>query len=160
MIMQNRWALLLMVLLVAMTGYSQQTFQEMADEMSGNRTPVVHAESLDAGGVIFLDAREREEFQVSHLPGAAWIGYSDFDVMRLSALPKDQMIVVYCSVGYRSGKIAAQMRKDGFSNVFNLWGGIFHWYNSGRKVVNDAGETDAIHMYNTEWSKWVKRRQR
>jgi rhodanese-related sulfurtransferase len=159
MIMQNRWNLLVMVLLIAITGHSQQTFQEMADEMSGNRAPVVHAESLEARGVIYLDARERDEYQVSHLPGAAWIGYSDFDLMRLSALPKDQMIVVYCSVGYRSSKIAAQMRKNGFTRVFNLWGGIFQWYNSGRKVVNDAGETDALHMYNTEWSKWVMLRK-
>lgn len=159
MIMQNRWFALVTALFIVMTGSSQQTFQEMADEMSGNRAPVVHAETLDASRVVFLDARERDEYQVSHLPGAAWIGYSDFDVMRLSALPKDQMIVVYCSVGYRSGKIAAQLRKVGFTNVFNLWGGIFNWYNTGRKVVNDAGETNAIHTYNTEWSKWVKLRK-
>jgi len=159
MITLNRSIALAVLLLMAMTGYSQQTFQEMADEMSGNRAPVVHAESLDAMRAVFLDAREREEYQVSHLPGAAWIGYSDFDAVRLSALPKDQMIVVYCSVGYRSGKISAQLRKDGFNNVFNLWGGIFHWYNTGRKVVNEAGETDTIHTYNAEWSKWVKLRK-
>jgi rhodanese-related sulfurtransferase len=159
MIMLNRSIALAVLLLLAMTGYSQQTFQEMADEMSGKRAPVVYAESLDAMRGVFLDAREREEYEVSHLPGAAWIGYSDFDVMRLSALPKDQMIVVYCSVGYRSSKLAAQLRNEGFTHVFNLWGGIFHWYNSGRKVVNDAGETDALHTYNTEWSKWVTLRK-
>ena len=74
---------------------------------------------------LLLDAREKNEFQVSHMKDARWVGYDDFNLDRVSDIPKDSAIVVYCSVGYRSEKVTQQMRDAGFTNVHNLYGGIF-----------------------------------
>jgi len=32
--------------------------------------------------LVLLDAREKVEFSVSHLPGSVWIGYKDFHITR------------------------------------------------------------------------------
>jgi rhodanese-related sulfurtransferase len=106
---------------------------------------------------IYLDARERPEFAVSHLPGALWVGYNDFDLSRVKGIPKDRPIVVYCSVGYRSGRITDRLHKAGFTNVHNLYGGIFEWVNAGRTVVDAQGATLRVHAYDKDWGRWLCR---
>ena len=106
--------------------------------------------------VLFLDAREREEYQVSHLPDAFWVGYDDFSPDRLRGVDKDRPIVVYCSVGYRSERVAEKLISEGFTRVSNLYGGIFEWVNQGCTLENELGQTRAVHTYNRAWSKWVK----
>lgn len=105
---------------------------------------------------IFIDAREKSEFDVSHIKGAIWAGYDDFNLDRLVSLANDQPIVVYCSVGYRSEKITEQLLQAGYSNASNLYGGIFEWVNQGEDVVNDAGKTKNVHAFNRKWGQWLQ----
>jgi rhodanese-related sulfurtransferase len=62
---------------------------------------------------ILLDAREKEEYQVSHLKDAKHVGYNNFEMKSVKDIPLDQSIVVYCAVGYRSEKIAEKLVKAG-----------------------------------------------
>ena len=105
---------------------------------------------------VFLDARERKEYEISHLKDAIWVGYDDFSIKRLQNVPKNAKIVVYCSVGYRSEKVSEKLLAAAYTDVANLYGGIFEWANSGQKVYrNSKGEeeeTQQIHTYNKEWS--------
>ena len=52
---------------------------------------------------ILVDSREREEYEVSHIKGAAWVGFEDFLLERIETISskKDTTIIVYCSVGVR-----------------------------------------------------------
>jgi rhodanese-related sulfurtransferase len=102
-----------------------------------------------------LDAREPEEFEVSRLPGATHVGFEDFTFESLPDISKESPIVVYCSVGYRSEKIGERLTDAGFSNVRNLYGGIFEWVNQGQTLVCDGGTVSKIHPYNTFWSTWI-----
>ena len=69
---------------------------------------------------------------------------------------KDQEVIVYCSVGYRSERIGEKLQKAGYTNVKNLYGGIFSWKNEGNEVVRDADiPTDSVHTYNKSWGKWL-----
>lgn len=112
----------------------------------------------DASNVVFLDARAWREFEVSHLPGAIWVGYDDFDLRRAVAVAKSARVVVYCSVGYRSEKVAERLRAAGFSNASNLVGGIFEWVNAGRGVVDAAGQpTENVHAFDHVWGVWLER---
>lgn len=106
--------------------------------------------------VTILDAREKSEFAVSHLPGAQHIGYDNFDPASVENLPKNGPIVLYCSVGYRSEKIGEKLQQLGFTNVKNLYGSIFAWANKGYPLENTEGKTKQVHTYNEEWSQWVK----
>jgi rhodanese-related sulfurtransferase len=103
-----------------------------------------------------LDAREFKEYQVSHIPGAKFIGYSNFNIIKMAAIDKKTKIVVYCSIGYRSEKIGEKLKKQGFTNVYNLYGSIFEWANMDYPLEKENNlKTKEIHGYNKSWSKWV-----
>jgi rhodanese-related sulfurtransferase len=134
----------------------EQTFDAMFKDLTQGTVKVIRPEEIDSKAkVVFLDAREIEEFEVSHIPGAVFVGYDDFDLKSVADIPKDATVIVYCSVGYRSEKIGEQLLRAGFRNVKNLYGGIFHWVNTGRPVVNAKGPTKKVHAYNERWGKWL-----
>ncbi len=106
--------------------------------------------------VIFLDAREEEEFAVSHLPAAHFVGYKNFSIDSLTSIPKDKDIIIYCSVGKRSDGIAKKLIAGGYSRVHNLFGGIFEWANQGKPVYRDGKRTKQVHAYNKFWGQWLE----
>jgi rhodanese-related sulfurtransferase len=117
---------------------------------------VEQVSAMDSGRFVLLDAREKEEFQTSTIPGSQYIGYDDFDIESVSHLPKGQPIIVFCSIGYRSEKIGEKLKKAGYGRVFNLYGSIFAWANAGLPLLTPTGEkTEELHTYNKKWSKWV-----
>ncbi|MBP7184233.1 MAG: rhodanese-like domain-containing protein [Saprospiraceae bacterium] len=109
---------------------------------------------------VFLDARESNEFAISHIENALNIGFDHFSLQNVKKIPKNAHIIVYCSVGYRSEKIAEQLIKNGFSNVENLVGGIFEWSNQGLPLYDAKGKTNSVHTYNSVWSIWLKKGQK
>ena len=134
-------------------------FDQRLTQLLSFSVPVMGVEELTKkkGEVLILDAREEEEYQVSHIPGSRFLGYKNFSEELLADVPKDTAIVLYCSVGYRSEKIGEQLQKLGFTNVHNLYGSIFEWANQGHPLENKNGEpTKEVHTYNRNWSKWVE----
>jgi rhodanese-related sulfurtransferase len=128
--------------------------------LSHNVAEITVQEAKKLEKAIFLDTREKEEHNVSHIKDAVWVGYDDFDISRVKNLDKSKTIVIYCSVGYRSEKVTKQLEKAGFKKVFNMYGGLFEWYNEGYPMVdNDGKTTTRIHTYNKKWSKWVEARK-
>ena len=110
---------------------------------------------------VLLDTRAPAEFAVSHLRGARWVGYEDFMLSRVQDLPKNTPIVVYCSVGYRSEKIGEQLQRAGYTNVRNLYGGLFEWVNEGQPAVTAGNApTPRVHAYSRSWGIWLKRGQK
>lgn len=105
--------------------------------------------------LIIFDTRKPKEYDVSHISGAIFINYDNFNSSMVENFEKDSPIIVYCTVGYRSEKIGEKLKKLGFENVHNLYGGIFEWKNNGHEVVNASGVTDSVHTYNKDWSKWL-----
>lgn len=117
----------------------------------------VKEESKDSTA-IFFDAREKAEYNVSHLKNATWVGYDNFDMNRVKHIAKTQKIIVYCSVGYRSEKITEKLNKAGYTNVSNMVGGIFEWKNQNNVVVDNAGkETQKVHGYSKTWGVWLNK---
>ncbi len=107
--------------------------------------------------VVFLDAREPNEYGVSHLKNALHIGYDHFELSSVQHLDKQAPIIVYCSIGYRSEKIAQKLKQSGFTNVSNLYGGIFEWVNQNHPVYDGVGKTTKIHAYSRSWGIWLKK---
>ena len=137
----------------------------MATAMADETVPILTVDQvkvLEAKGkpVIFLDAREIEEYNTSHIKNAMWVGYDDYQKNKVKSLDRNKTYIIYCSVGYRSGKIGKKMLKMGFKNVFNLYGGIFDWVNKGNPVYNSKGVTSKTHPYDDSWGKWLKKEYR
>lgn len=121
--------------------------------------PIVAVADLDQKQIqstTFIDSREKVEFDVSHIKGATWVGYDDFDMARMDDISKNEPIIIYCSVGYRSEKIGEKLLQAGYTNVSNLYGGIFEWVNQGKPIVDLSGEpTTKIHGYSKTWGIWL-----
>ncbi|MGB3200289.1 MAG: rhodanese-like domain-containing protein [Nodosilinea sp.] len=103
---------------------------------------------------ILLDVRQADEFAVSHLPGAH--PTPSLEAVLALGIPPDQPVVVYCSVGYRSARLATQLQEAGYTQVYNLAGSIFQWANQGRSLVQSGQPTRAVHPYNPVWGLLLK----
>lgn len=119
--------------------------------------PLVSVDSLTRmTAPLLLDTRGRYEFQVSHLPGAVRVEPGQAPPTWLDTVPRDRLIVVYCSVGYRSEKFARELRAAGFTAVSNLYGSLFEWVDRGHLVVDSTGApTDQVHTYDQRWGQWL-----
>ena len=108
---------------------------------------------------LLLDAREPEEYAVSHLPGALRVDPDASPDALADTLPDehDRPVVVYCSVGYRSARIADRLETAGFRDVRNLTGSIFQWANEGRPVVRDGEPVREVHPYDAVWGRLLDR---
>ena len=107
---------------------------------------------------VLLDVRTKAEFAVSHLARAEHVEpEASPSVIRL---PKDERIVTYCSVGYRSGRFAKKLSDAGFTNVVNLEGSIFRWANEGRPVVSGGRKAEKVHPYNRTWGLLLNKQYR
>jgi rhodanese-related sulfurtransferase len=116
------------------------------------------AEMLHNHSVYLLDIRSREEYEVSHIEGAQYVDYEAFKDADILHIPKKAKVVLYCSVGYRSERIGERMQALGYTDVNNLYGGIFQWKNQDRSVVNLQNQpTDSVHAYNRTWSVWLNK---
>jgi len=102
-----------------------------------------------------IDARQRAEYDVSHLRRAIWVDPDHPDLRALSRL-RERRVVVYCSVGYRSAKVAQEMTRAGFRDVWNLEGGIFAWANAGRAVFAADQRVRRVHPYDSIWGRYLR----
>ena len=151
--------ILLSFLLLGIAGYSQSSIKKLLKKYNEESVPYISVDELamPKTDAILLDARELSEFNVSHLEDAVCVGYDEFNLETTTELLPDKSatIVVYCSLGIRSEDVAEQLKKAGYTNVFNLFGGIFEWKNNDFTIYNTEGETDDVHAFSKEWSKWL-----
>ena len=136
-------------------------YKQTIDSLYSNRVPLISIEELikiDKYNLYILDTREEDEFNVSHLKNARQVGNFWFDMRKVYDIPKNATVVVYCSVGVRSEKIAEKLIASGYKNVFNLYGGIFEWINQSHPVYKQNGvQTAEIHTYDKNWDRWAER---
>lgn len=136
----------------------QPAFGRKIDDLISFTVPVMSVNDLfnNKDNFIIFDAREKIEFDVSHIPDAIYLGYADFNANRLRHFPKESKMVIYCSIGYRSEKIGEKLLRLGYKNVYNPYGSIFEWTNQKYPLVDSNGKPiSTVHSYNKSWSKWV-----
>ena len=117
---------------------------------------IIVPEAAAKKNVLFADAREKKEYDVSHINNALFTGYDNFNLSKLNGISKDREIIVYCSIGKRSEKITEKLKEAGYTNVSNLYGGIFEWVNQGNSVVDlNNRNTTKVHAYGRFWGQWL-----
>jgi rhodanese-related sulfurtransferase len=91
-------------------------------------------EMIDSGEVFILDVRTQEEYDDGHIMGSTLIPVDELD-SRLKELPRDKKILVYCRTGQRSLTASEKLENSGFTQLYNMKGGITDWKNAGYEVV-------------------------
>lgn len=147
---------------IAQNAKTDPAFKQKLKEILSGTVPFIQPSELNQlqknnTNLYILDTRAKKEYQVSHIKNSSFVDYDNFKVSQVSHIPKNATIVVYCSVGWRSEKIGEKLKKAGYTNIKNLYGGIFEWVNQGFKVYDNTGkETKQVHTYSKDWAKYVK----
>jgi rhodanese-related sulfurtransferase len=89
-------------------------------------------------GIITLDVRTPGEFSEGHIEGAQLIDFQSGNFeSEIATLDKSKTYAVYCRSGSRSGQAVKIMSDAGFTNLYNLNGGVIDWANAGLPLVNN-----------------------
>ena len=142
-------ALLLLALVLAACGGSN-TAATPAEVDLGAETQIIPVEGGSftdvsaAGLAVMLETKDFPLINV-HIPYAGEIDGTDdhipFDQVEpnLGKFPadKDAQIVIYCRSGSMSGITARELVKLGYTNVWNLDGGMNAWQAAGNELVNN-----------------------
>ena len=83
--------------------------------------------------IYLLDVRTPQEYSQGRLAGSVLIPIGEFE-HRISEVPKNRTIVVYCAVGSRSKPVAGFLARQGYKDVYNMTDGIVGWYRNGFPV--------------------------
>jgi sulfur-carrier protein adenylyltransferase/sulfurtransferase len=78
------------------------------------------------GAVTIVDVREPFEYEIAQIEGSKLIPLGELPD-RLNELDRGRYTVVHCHSGMRSAQAVQLLRREGFTNVFNLEGGIAEW---------------------------------
>ena len=153
--------ILYIFLLFSSITFAQKSIDKLLKKYNDNGVPYISVEELatPTTNALLLDTREIDEYNLSHLKNAIHVGYDHFNIEEfIKKIPnKNEAIVVYCSLGIRSETIGETLKASGYTNIKNLYGGIFEWKNKNFKVYNNKQiETDSIHAFSKTWSKWLK----
>lgn len=147
-----------------LTGYSQQLeYDNMLTGYYKNTVPTIqpaelYKRMLKGEKIHLLDTRMKKEFEVSTIKGANHVGFLSFNAKKIEAVKKDELIIVYCTIGARSESVGEKIQKQGYSNVYNLYGGIIQWVNSGYPIYdNTEKKTENVHVYSKDWGVWLKK---
>jgi len=92
---------------------------------------------LDSGDVpVLVDVREPYEADLADLPDVGQLRIPMAEITeRLGELDREAQLVLYCRSGARSDRAVRFLIRQGYSNVFNLKGGVLAW---GREIDPDV----------------------
>ncbi len=83
---------------------------------------------------LLIDVRPKSEWDKAHINFAKRL--EEFSKSDLEKLSRDQAIIFHCHHGGRSQRMAEKWRLNGFTNVYNLIGGIDAW---AKKIDKNVG---------------------
>ncbi|MDY6879461.1 MAG: rhodanese-like domain-containing protein [Desulfatiglans sp.] len=98
------------------------------------------------GRVILVDIRKRREQAVSMISGAI----TEKKFRKNPSEYSDYIVIGYCTIGSRSGKLARKYRKKGIP-LFNMRGGILAWLHAGGTVHKGGTPVKRVHVYGKKW---------
>ncbi len=83
-----------------------------------------------------LDVRKPGEWNVSHLKDAKFVPLADMPG-NLDSFNKANTYIVHCGGGYRSMTAISLMKREGFENLVNVYGGFGAMTNAGLQIVTE-----------------------
>lgn len=77
-----------------------------------------------------IDARDKEQFDKEHIPGAVNLEWRQA-LEKRATIPKDKSVLIYCNTGSLSAQAGFALRVAGYENVRILQGGFAEWKTKG-----------------------------
>lgn len=96
-------------------------------------SPAEYVSQFENADHLLVDVRTPEEFASGHIEGAINIPLQSLEA-RLSEIPRDGEVVVYCRSGSRSAQASTILASSGYTQISDL-GGIIDWEAAGYPTV-------------------------
>jgi rhodanese-related sulfurtransferase len=100
---------------------------------------------------LILDARNEKEYIFSHIPNARSAATRETLNQSCAGVEKNYPIVTYSSLGFKAYRLAHELQKEGYSNVYALDGSIFQWVQEGRALMSGENRVAIIDTGSTIW---------
>lgn len=113
-----------------------ETIESSEEGFKGIVTPNEFSEMVETGEYIVLDLRTQEEYDQGYISeDPLFLDYykEDFKV-ELNKLEKEKKYLIYCNSGNRSSYTVPVMNRYGFTEFYELEGGISAWNSVGLKT--------------------------
>jgi hydroxyacylglutathione hydrolase len=101
---------------------------------------------LSVNGLQIVDVRDSEEWDEGHIEKAHLLPYTRMvpqltNPAQLETLPltKDQHVAVTCATGKRSSTAISIMKREGFTHLYNVTGGMEAWEHAGLPMIDGQG---------------------
>lgn len=92
------------------------------------------AKSLIENNAILIDVRSGHEFASGYIDGAINIPVENISTINY---PKDTVIILYCASGVRSATAAKSLVDLGYTNIYNMDGGLINWGGELVEIAED-----------------------
>jgi len=115
-------------------GYLQGGINEWDEKLETVKS--IFAEQLKTEmekGIDVLDVRKHGEWNTSHLKDAQFLPLANFP-KNLHGLDKSKPYIVHCGGGYRSMTAISMMKREGFTNLINVYGGFGAMVSAGLEI--------------------------
>jgi len=100
-------------------------------------SPFAATKLLNSGEALFLDVRDDKEYKAGHITNAKHVPLSNMDkFMHEIEKYKDKDVVIYCESGQRSQRAGAKLRKNGFTRLHHISGGLGEWEKANLPTVS------------------------
>ena len=95
-------------------------------------------------GAIVLDLRNKEAFDAGHIGDAHSVPAAEIEA-RADSLKKwqNKAVIAYCDTGVSAAAAVRTLAKLGFTQVFNLQGGLDAWVKDNLPLTRTAGGAKA-----------------
>lgn len=111
----------------------------VAENILKNKVKVIQWRELDKlskDEIFLIDVRTTGEFEFAYIEGAINIPVDDLR-SRLSEIPKNKKIILYCAVGLRGYLASRILHQHGYTDVYNLSGG-YKTYSSASDIQSTS----------------------
>lgn len=100
-------------------------------------SPYAATQLMNEGDVLLLDVRDEKEFKTGHIKGARSMPVNQID-KQIHDIEKykDRDVVVYCDNGMRTNRVTGKLKKQGFSKLQTISGGLVGWQKANLPVVS------------------------
>lgn len=130
----NHWVLflvLVIIIILLIIEESRKTIQGVIKIHANQAVDLINHENA-----VVIDVREISKFNANHIINSLNITVSEIDNNINKIIKyKDQPVIVVCNVGQSSIKAGSILKKNGFTKVFSIAGGIAEWQKANLPLV-------------------------
>lgn len=123
---QNHWVLVTLLVIFILAFVLFELWQRFLGPK--RLPPVMATQFMNRQNPVILDIRDKSKYDTGHIINAQFVAQSEVEnTLKKLKKPLDAPILVVCQTGQHSAILGARLKKQGFTEVVCLAGGMNAW---------------------------------